>query len=151
MSKKTKAMKTLRRAAKQAQARAMESVPWAQRLMLWTTMQMAERGKGILDGARERLGVEPMSGHVVDMLMNGAARMEAAALSGNAEVYEEALIVTLFFARHLAYQQGKMAAAVAEEEERRRRCVWTAEDEAEEWRRQCEAQEADLKASEATQ
>lgn len=113
MSKKSKAMKTLRKAAKQARSRVMDSVPWGQRLLLWTTMQMAERGPGFVQTVRERVGGDPMPGHLIDTIMNAAAGMEQAALSGDTATYEEALLVVLFLSRHLAYQQGKMTTVVA--------------------------------------
>jgi len=83
------------------------------RVLLWATSRMAEHGPEILAHLRERVGGELMSGHVIDVLMNAASEMEAAASSGWSKRYEEAAIVVLFLARDLAYRQGKMAAPAA--------------------------------------
>lgn len=102
--------KLLKKAAKRMHERLVADVPWQQRLMLYTTMQMAERGKGILDAVRDRVGGEPLAGHVIDVLMNAAAGMERAAIGADPAAFDDAMVAVLFLARHLAYQQGKMQA-----------------------------------------
>lgn len=82
-----------------------------QGVMLWAVASMARRGPQILADLRTTLGMEPSSGHVVDVLMNSAAAAERAALAGDAAAFVNALLVTQFLARDLAYKQGKINTA----------------------------------------
>jgi hypothetical protein len=80
-------------------------------VMVWAIGAMARRGPEVLAELREKLGMEPSSGHVVDVLMNSAAESERAAVAGDAERFVDALVVTQFLARDLAYKQGKLNVA----------------------------------------
>lgn len=81
---------------------------WSDRLMVYSVGEMAKRGSEILGELRTALGCAPSSGHVLDALMNAAAEMERAAGAGDSERYADALTVTLFLARDLAFKQGKI-------------------------------------------
>lgn len=100
------------RQQRRALARAGGKGSFAASFMTYAVTQMAERGAAILTKLHEDIGEpEHRSGHAVDALMNSAAAMEKAALTGNADDFERAAVEVLFLARDIAIAQGKFQTA----------------------------------------
>jgi len=60
---------------------------------------------------RQQHGREPTSGHMVDLLMNCAAKMERSLDVLDEAKFLEAVVSVLCLARDLAYAEGKLKAA----------------------------------------
>jgi hypothetical protein len=60
---------------------------------------------------RQQSGTTPSSGHMVDMLMNCAARMERGLTTLDEQTFTDAAVAILCLARDIAYNEGKMKAA----------------------------------------